>query len=258
MHDIHKTDSSVHSNQSYNVYSKTFNVDAYLQKWVKLVFVISKTCNLLWNSPHQHTFSIIVAEVTETAKEGINTGIESVKEAVGTAVNTAEHSIGNVVSKIGDTFNSKTNAAKQTIESTKGVAEAAYDKTSSMVGEKVAEGVDGAERAVLTRMKSVEEAVAETQTTMASKIDEMKEAVSTRTFGQLQNEVNESFNKTKESLKESLHIDDLDQDFDVLDEKVKDFEAKTDDLIESLPSVLRGRLPTPAPSSPPVEEKQEE
>lgn len=127
------------------------------------------------------------------------------------------------------------------------------------MGEKVSEGVEGAERAVLTRMKSVEEAVSETQTTMSSKIDEMKEAVTAKTFGQLQNEVNESFNKTKESLKESLHIEDLDQDFDVLDEKVKDFESKTEDLIDSLPSVLKGRLPTPAPSSPPpVDEKKEE
>lgn len=130
------------------------------------------------------------------------------------------------------------------------------DKT----GNKVAEGMGDAERAVLTRMKSVEEVVSETQTNMTSKIDEMKEAVSAKTFGQLQNEVNESFNTTKESLKESLHIEDLDHDFDVLDEKVKDFAEKTEDLIDGLPSPLHRRIPTPVPTPPPViqEEKKEE
>ncbi|XP_074032945.1 uncharacterized protein [Leptinotarsa decemlineata] len=179
---------------------------------------------------HQHTPQ---QDVGETAKEGLESGVETVKATMHTAVEATENGVGTVLGKIGDTLNFTSSAAKD-------AAEDLEHKKDELV---------------TNAYDTAAEVVSETETILASETESAKEAFTSKsapifeTVRSFENEIESKTEKLQDNLVGALDDveSDIEQHFDALGDNVKAAEKKVEE-----------RLDISLPGSPEKEPKKEE
>ena len=171
---------------------------------------------------------ILIVDVEDTAKEGV----DHVKEVVESAYTAAETTIGSMVEKVSNTIS----GTKTEVEETAERVNSAKDNLTANISNGITETVSEMETVSASTLEGVKETATSAIDDVFDKGTEFGEAI-------------------KEELKtESLHIEDLEQSMDTHESNYKEMRKKAEDLVNGLPTSTT-TSPTPDLEA---EEKKEE